>query len=44
MQGQEVLISDNQDEINISKLSVGIYIFKAELSNGKIVSEKIIKK
>ena len=44
MQGQEVLISDNQDEINISNLSVGIYIFKAELSNGKIVSEKIIKK
>ena len=31
-------------EINISNLSVGIYIFKAELSNGKIVSEKIIKK
>jgi len=44
MQGQEVLISDNQDEINISNLSVGIYIFKAELSNNKIVIEKISKK
>jgi subtilisin family serine protease len=42
--GQVVLETKEKEQANISHLSSGIYIIKAELSNNKIMTKKIYKK
>jgi subtilisin family serine protease len=43
IQGQKVIETNEKQEVNISHLSSGIYIIKAELSNNEILSKKILK-
>ncbi|WP_160138306.1 T9SS type A sorting domain-containing protein [Chryseobacterium sp. c4a] len=44
LEGKTVLTAENSRNINVSKLSKGIYILQGELKNGTIISKKIIKK
>jgi hypothetical protein len=41
--GQVVLETKKKEQANISHLSSGIYIVKAELSNNEIITKKIYK-
>lgn len=41
--GKIILQLKNSDNLNISNLSNGIYIIKAQLNNGKIITKKILK-
>lgn len=42
-QGQKVIETKEKQEVDISHLSSGIYIIKAELSNGEIMTKKILR-
>ena len=43
IQGQKIIETNEKQEVNISHLSSGIYIVKAELSNNKILTKKILR-
>lgn len=42
--GKQVLSDNNVKELNLSKLSAGVYVLKAVLADGSVISQKIIKK
>ncbi|MDN3693427.1 T9SS type A sorting domain-containing protein [Chryseobacterium tructae] len=44
LDGKTVLTTGNSRNINVSKLSKGVYILQGELKNGTVISKKIIKK
>ncbi|REC63802.1 hypothetical protein DRF65_03600 [Chryseobacterium pennae] len=44
LDGKRVLAVENSENIDVSKLSKGVYILQGELKNGNVVSKKIIKK
>jgi subtilisin family serine protease len=43
IQGQKIIETNEKQEVDISSLSSGIYIIKAELSNNEIMTKKILR-
>ena len=43
LQGQKIIETNEKQEVDISFLSSGMYIIKAELSNNEIMTKKILK-
>lgn len=44
LEGKTVLTVENTRNVDVSKLSKGVYILQGELKNGTVISKKIIKK